>query len=436
MSVLVVGLNHKTAPVGLLDQVAVPSQELPKALASLTGREHITEAVVLSTCNRVEVYARVSRYHGAMADIRDFFGEWAGIPPEDVADCAYDYYADAAASHLFAVTAGLDSMVVGERQVALQVKQAFHDAEAEGACGRMLQSLFQQALRVGKRVRAETGVSAGASSMVDVGLEAASRVLGNLAGSSVLIVGAGKMGGMAASRLHGLADRLVVTNRTRERAERLATRVDGEAADYGALAAHIREADLVLCSTSARQPVIDHDTATAAMEGRPDRPLALVDLAVPRDVQAECSIVPGVTVLDIDAISTLSGEEPSAGPEGTEAARAADELSAEVTAAQAIVDAEAERFAARLRSTRVAPTIAALRARAEQVRADEHDRLDSRLSELDERQRGAVEALTKGIVNTLLHEPTVRLKGIADARGGDEYAAALRELFDLPDDTE
>lgn len=436
MSVLVVGLNHKTAPVGLLDQVAVPSQELPKALASLTGREHVTEAVVLSTCNRVEVYARVSRYHGAMADIRDFFGEWAGVAPEDVTECAYDYYADAAASHLFGVTAGLDSMVIGERQIALQVKQAFHDAETEGACGRMLQSLFQQALRVGKRVRAETGVSAGASSMVDVGLEAASRVLGNLTGSSVLIVGAGKMGGMAANRLHGLADRIVVTNRTRERAERLATRVDGEAGDYGEVAAGIHEADLVLCSTSARQPVIDHDTVTRAMEGRPDRPLALVDLAVPRDVQAECSIVPGVTVLDIDAISTLSGEEAGAGPEGTPAARAADELSGEVTAAQAIVDAEAERFAARLRSTRVSPTIAALRARAEQVRADELDRLDSRLSELDERQRDAVEALTKGIVNTLLHEPTVRLKGIADARGGDEYAAALRELFDLPDETE
>lgn len=433
MSVLVVGLNHKTAPVGLLDQVAVPSQELPKALASLTGREHITEAVVLSTCNRVEVYARVSRYHGAMADIRDFFGEWAGVAPEDVTECAYDYYADAAASHLFAVTAGLDSMVIGERQIALQVKQAFHEAETEGACGRMLQSLFQQALRVGKRVRAETGVSAGASSMVDVGLEAASRVLGELKGSSVLIVGAGKMGGMAANRLHGLADRIVVANRTRERAERLATRVDGEAADYGSFAAGIHEADLVLCSTSARQPVIDHDIVTTAMQGRPDRPLALVDLAVPRDVQAECSIVPGVTVLDIDAISTLSGEEAS--PHGTQAARAADELSGEVTAAQAIVDAEAERFAARLRSTRVAPTIAALRARGEQVRADELERLDSRLGELDERQREAVEALTKGIVNTLLHEPTVRLKGIADARGGDEYAAALRELFDLPDDT-
>ncbi|MBA3622648.1 MAG: glutamyl-tRNA reductase [Euzebyales bacterium] len=436
MSVLVLGLNYRTAPIGMLERVAVPAEHLPKALASLLNREHVLEAVVLSTCNRVEVYAHVPRYHGGMADLRNFFAEWAGMAPEDFADLAYDYYDERAAEHLFAVASGLDSMVVGERQIHLQVKAAFRDAEAQAATGRVLSSLFGQALRVGKRSRTETGIAEGAASMVDVGLDAAARVLGNLgagelrsstacessraalAGRTVLVVGAGKMGGMAATRVAGEAGRILIANRSAEKGERLALRVDGDVLDFRDLHDGLRRADLVLCSTGSPAPVVDQDAVAEAMQQRPGRPLVLVDLAVPRDVDPGCSFVPGVTVLDIDAVRELTD---------------VTETGIEVAKAREVVVDEARRFAAWTRAVRVEPTIAALRTHAEVVRQAELQRVAGRLGDLDERQRATVDALTSRIVNTLLHEPSVRLKAIADARGGDLYAAALRELFDLPE---
>jgi len=419
VSVLVLGLNYRTAPIALLERVAVPSERLPKALLSLVQREHVDEAVVLSTCNRVEVYANVSRYHGGMADLRNFLSEWGGIAPEDFSDLAYDYFEDRAAAHLFAVTSGLDSMVVGERQIALQVKQAYADADRQATTGRVLSSLFRHALRAGKRTRAETGISEGASSMVDVGLDAARKVLGTLERRTVLLVGAGKMGGLAATRVHGLAERIVVANRTADRGARLALRVDGDVLDFAGLGAGLAEADLVLSSTGASTPVIDAEAVAAAMARRPSRPLVLLDIAVPRDVDPACAALPGVTVLDVDTVRTLT----DTGSTGEE-----------VLKARALVEEEAERFAAWTRTVRVEPTIGALRARAEQVRSAELERLAGRLAGLDGRQREAVEALTRGIVNTLLHDPSVRLKAIADARGGERHAATLRELFDLPEE--
>jgi glutamyl-tRNA reductase len=418
VSVLVLGLNYKSAPVGLLERVAVPSERLAKALYSLTSREHVREAVVLSTCNRVEVYAHVSKYHGGMADLRDFFSEWGGVAPEDFVGLAYDYFDDRAAAHLFAVAAGLDSMVVGERQIALQVKQAFTEAQREGSAGRVLQSLFRQALRVGKRARAETGISEGASSMVDVGLDAATRVLGSLEGRTVLVVGAGKMGGMAALRVQGQAARILVANRTADRGRRLAERVRGEVLDMADLCRGLAAADLVLSSTGAPVPLLAQDAVEAAMARRPGRRLVLLDLAVPRDVDPGCSAVPGVTVLDIDAVRALTDT---------------GQTGAEVAKARVLVEEEARRFAAWTRTVRVEPTISALRARGERVRAAELARAAGRLADLEPRERDAVEALTRSIVNTLLHDPSVRLKAVADARGGELHAAALRELFDLDD---
>lgn len=424
MSVLVLGLNHKTAPVSLLEQLAVPPEQLPKALAALVSKPSVTEAVVLSTCNRVEAYVHVARYHAGMGDVRNFFCEWAGLAPEQFVDATYDFYDEGAAEHLFAVTAGLDSMITGERQIQLQVKQAFVDAEGQQAAGRVLQALFRRALRVGKRVRAETGVSRGASSMVDVGLEAAEEPLGTLDGRSVLVVGAGKMGGMVASRLATRVASLQVANRSEDKRRRLADRVGATELRFGELAQGLASADFVVCSTGAGAPVIDRDAVAAAMSERADRPLVLLDLAVPRDIDPGCADVPGVTLLDIEDVRDLAAAHQSTG------------LRDEVGKARRIVADEAERFGAWTRSVRIEPTISALRGRAEQVRADELDRFAGRLSGLDEREREAVEALSKGIVNTLLHEPTVRLKEIADARNGEFYAAALRELFHLPRDDE
>ena len=398
--------------------MAVPADHLPKALKSLRDREHVEEAVVLSTCNRVEVYAHVTRFHGGVADVRNFFSEWSGLPPEDFVDATYDHYDDRAAEHLFAVTSGLESMVVGERQIHLQVKQAFAVAETERAAGRVLQGLFRSALTVGRKTRAQTGISEGAASMVDVGLDAATQVLGDLRGRSVLIVGAGKMGGMAAGRVMGSADKILIANRSEEKGARLAERVGGTVLAFGDLEAGLAQADLVLTSTGAAVPIIDAEAVAAAMSRRLDRPLVLVDLAVPRDVDPACSQVAGVTVLDVDTIRLVT----DTGPTGEE-----------VVKARALVSEAAEKFAAWRRSVRVEPTIAALRSRAEAVRAAEMERFAARLTDLGDRERAAVEALTKGIVNTLLHEPSVRLKSIADERGDDAHAAAVRELFDLPE---
>ena len=418
MSVLVLGLNYKTAPIALLEQMAVPADHVPKALTSLMHREHVLEAVVLSTCNRVEIYAHVTKFHGGVADVRNFFAEWSGLPPEDFVDALYDHFDDRAAAHLFAVTSGLESMVVGERQIHLQVKQAFQAADAEQAAGRVLQGLFQQALTVGRRTRAETKISEGAASMVDVGLDAATQVLGDLRGRTVLVVGAGKMGGMAAGRVRGSADAILIANRSAEKAERLAARVGGTVLEFAALEHGLSQADLVLTSTGASLPIIESDAVAAAMTGRADRPLVLVDLAVPRDVEPGCSFIPGVTVLDVDAIRAVT----DTGSTGDEVAKARE-----------LVDEAARKFAAWRRSVRVEPTISALRGRAEAVRVSELERLSGRLADLEPRERDAVEAITKGIVNRLLHEPSVRLKTIADARGDDAHAAALRELFDLPE---
>jgi glutamyl-tRNA reductase len=418
VSVLVLGLSHKTAPVGLLERVAVPAEQLPKALTSLVRRDHVTEAAVLSTCNRVEVYAHVTRYHEGGAALRDFFAEWGGLELSDFADRTYLHHDEWAAAHLFAVASGLDSMVVGERQIHLQVRQAFAAAEAEGSCGRMLRALFRQALHVGKRARAETGIAAGASSMVDVGLQAAERVLVDLSGRTVLLVGAGKMGGMGATRLRGRAGRILIANRTASKAERLAERVGGEVIDLISLDEGLRQADLVMTSTGSSVPLIDCALVTEAMASRPRRPLVLLDLAVPRDVEEAANDLDGVTVLDVDAVRALT----DTGATGVEVAKV-----------NALVEEETRRFVSWTRAVRVEPTIAALYAHAEAIRHSELSRLAGRLGELDERQQEALEALTKGIVNTLLHAPTVRLKALADVRGADLYAAALRELFDLPD---
>ena len=416
MSVLVLGLNHKSAPVELLERLVVAPDELGKALYSATQRTHVAEAVVLSTCNRVEVYAAVTRYHGGLADLRAFLSEFSGVELEAFADLAFDYYDERAATHLFSVASGLDSMVVGERQIHLQVRQAFTTAQLEETVGPVLSPLFHQALRVGKRTRNETRVGDGASSMVDVALDAAEDVLGDLRGRTALLVGAGMMGGLAADRLQGVADRVLIANRTPEKAERLAGRVDGRALRFDQLEAGLREADVVLSSTGSFDMVVTEEAVRAAMADRPQRPLVLLDIAVPRDVDPACGLVAGVTALDIDDIRTLN----DIGPAGEEVQRA-----------RAIVDEEVRVYAGRTRAARVGPTIAALRARGERVREAELARLAGRLGDLDEKQRGTLEALTRGMMNTLLHEPTVRLKALAESTGGDVHASALRELFDL-----
>ncbi len=431
MSVLVVGLNHRSADFALLERLAVPVDEHRKALRALIGLEHVLEATVLSTCNRVEVYANVSRFHPGLHEVLTWLAARADIDPHLLEFAHYAYYDDRAAAHLFSVASGIDSLIIGERQIALQVRQAGTIAREEGTSGRVLRRLFDQAVHVSRRTRGETDIDRGASSIVDVGLDVAARRWGgSLAGRTVLVIGAGTIGALTGARLVSEgAGRVLIRNRSPEKADRLAARLGGETVSEGGLRDALAAADLVVCCSGASMPLIDVDLVTEVLRRRAedaDRspgvvdsdtpPLVLLDLAMPRNVEVACGTLPGVTLVDLDAVRAVA--------DTTVTGRTVD-------AVRDIVEEEAGRFLAWLRSARIEPTIRALRERAEEVRAGELARNAGRLGDLDPRQREAVEALTQGIVNTLLHAPTVRLKGLADKGGAEHYAGALRELFDL-----
>jgi glutamyl-tRNA reductase len=418
VSVVVVGLNHRHVTLDQLERLSVAPEQVSKALLSLTQRTHIGEAVVLSTCNRVEIYARVHRFHGGMLDLREFLCEWGGFAPEELAGLTYEYHDERAAAHLFAVTCGLDSVVIGEQQVARQVKQAYLDAEREGACGAELGGIFQRALRVARRVRNDTKLDHAASSMLDAGVTLAEHEVGPLRGRTVLLIGAGKIGSLATRRLSTVADRVLVANRTRERAERLtahgATALGIDQLEHG-----LEAADLVIASTASKDPMIDASLLGPVVARRRQRPLLILDLAVPRDVAPECQGLAGVRVFDVDAIAAGVASTPA-----TE----------EMEHARALVAEEVSALVAWQQTRQVEPTITALRRRAERVRVAEFERLSAKLADLDDRQREAVEQLSRGILNTLLHEPTVRLKSASADDRGRWQAEALRELFGLDAD--
>lgn len=418
MSVLAVGVSHHSADLDLLERLAVPGDEIPKALRSLVSLEHVVEAAVLSTCNRVEVYTHVSMFHPAIEELREWLGLRADLPLETIDAVTYWHYDDRAAAHLFAVAGGLDSMIVGEQQIAAQVRQAAADAREEGTARRVLQKLFREAVKSGRRIRRETDIASGASSIVEAGFELIRhRLGGSLTGRVVTIVGAGTMGGLAGDRLgkEGVDD-VLVWNRTAERGRRLAERVAGRVLPRTGLRDGLVAADLVVCTTGSPVPLVDHDLVAEVMDTREDRPLLLLDLAVPRNVERSCVEVDGVDLLGLSDLREVVDR------------RVTGDV---IEAARGIVDEEARRFLAWQRAWEVEPTIKALRARAEEIRRHEVARLDGALDDLDEEQRESVEALSRSIVNTLLHDPTVRLKDLADSGGAEHYVNALRELFDL-----
>ena len=426
MSVVVVGVNHRTVGLDLLERLAIPAASQPKALADLVDRDFVTEAVVLSTCHRVEVYAVAERFHGAMVDIRRFFSSWAGVPPEDFTDDLYAYHDDAAAAHLFGVAAGLDSVVPGEAQVLGQVRDAWERARAEGTAGPRLTPLFRHALEVGKRARSETAIARGITSLPQAAVALAEQRIGTLGGRRVMVLGAGEISeGMAVTAAEAgddpegapLGD-LVVANRTLDRADRLARRVGGRAVSLAQLEATLEDADVLFTSTGSATVVVDHDLLAAVMARRSERPLLVVDLGLPRDVDPGVRGLPGVTLLDLDDLQAFVDAQLG-------------ERRGEMTRVGAIVDDEVARYIGRVAARQAAPTVTALRRRAEELRRAESERHRSRLAGLDARQQEAVDSLVSGILNKLLHEPTVRLKAAAGSARGERLSDAIRELFDL-----
>ena len=419
MSVVVVGLNHRTVPLDLLERMTVPSSLLPKALADLTSREHVTEAVVLSTCNRIEVYAFAEKFHGAYQDIRNFFAEVSHVAPEEFSDHLTSLYDGDAARHLFSVASGLDSAVLGEHEILGQVRTAWEVSSAEGAVGPVLNPLFRHALEVGKRVRTETAISRNITSVSQAAVAMATDRLGGLEGRQVLVVGAGEMGEGLARALHsgGVAG-IRVANRTWDRAVEVAERLGGVPVRLDDLPHHLAEVDVLLTSTGASAVILEHGDLASVVGERHGRELLVVDIAVPRDVDPAAGEIEGVTLLDMDDLREF-------------AEVGIRERQREVTAVQAIVDAELNRYVDESTARSVAPLVASLRSRGALVRSGELERLAARLGDLDDRQREAVEALAAGIVGKLLHEPTVRMKDAAGTARGERLAEALRDLFDL-----
>jgi glutamyl-tRNA reductase len=421
VSVVVVGLSHRTAPLELLERMAIRDERLPKALGDLVARDFLSEAVVLSTCHRVEIYAVAERFHGAMADVRHFLSELSFVPPEDFSDHLYVHYDDAAAAHLFSVAAGLDSVVVGETQILGQVRDAWERARQEEAAGARLSLLFRQALEVGKRARTDTAIARGITSLSQAAVAMASERLSSLPERNVVVLGAGEMG---AGLIDEVADaavpgsRVTVANRTWARAQQLAERAGGRAVTLDGLAAALADADLLLTSTGSTTVVVTAEQLSDVLAGRPERPLLIVDLGMPRDIDPAAADLAGVSLLGLADVERF-------------VAANLDERRKEVAPVRAIVAEEVERWVEATTARQATPTVSALHQRAEELRAAELDRYRNRLAGLEPRERAAVEALTRSLLAKLLHDPTVRLKDAAGSPKGERLAGALTELFDL-----
>ncbi len=418
MSIVVFGVNHRTAPVALLERVAVAPADLPKAITALVSLANVREAVVLSTCNRTEVYVVAERFHGAYADIRDFFCDVGGLHAEELHPHLYTQHDEAAVSHLFEVAAGLDSAVLGETEILGQVRGAWELAQSEGGARSTLNLLFRHALETGKRARTETAISRSTASVSSAAVEMATERLGSLAGTRVLVVGAGEMGeGVALALVKGGAADIIVTNRTEDRAHALAARVHGRVMPYTELEAALADTDVLLACSRAGTVVVGADLVERARPGA-SRPLLVVDIAVPRNVAPAVAELPGITLLDLDDLRDW-------------AARGLDKRSQEAEHVRVIVREEVERFVVENTARQAAPLVAMLHERGEQIRSSELDRFGGKLAGLDPAQRAAVDAVTKGIVAKLLHQPSVRLKDDAGTPQGERNAAAVRDLFDL-----
>lgn len=431
MSLLVIGLSHRSAPIPLLERAALPPERVAKLIGDAVGSEHVLEAIAVVTCNRLEVYADVTRFHGALTDLSALISEYTEVPAEELNEHLYVHYDNRAAQHLFNVACGLDSMVVGEPQVLGQLRGALAAGQVEGTAGRVLNDLAQTALRVGKRAHSETGLDRAGQSLVTAAFDLALPLLDGGRPARAVVVGAGSMSSLAAttlSRLYPGLD-LTVVNRTPDRAGRLAEAVGGRALGLDRLAESLAGADLIVSCTGAIGTVITADTLTATTTtdaafvtdaaSEPGRRRVVVDLALPRDVAPEVGALPGVSLIDLERIADAERDGAARVEEGS------------VEAVRRIVAEEVSAYDAAQRAATVGPTVTALRGMAAEVVEAELARFDGRVPELDAKARAEVANTVRRVVDKLLHEPTVRVKQLASDPGGTSYAVALRELFNL-----
>jgi len=421
---LALGVSHKTAPLELRERLSLTEGSAAGALRELTQATGIHEAAAISTCNRTELYLIVSDPVEAESTALGVLTRQAGIRPTELLGHLYSLRSTEAARHLMRVTAGLDSMIVGEAEIQGQVKRAYELALVEGCTGPVLNRLFHSALAAGGRVREETGVGEKGVSIPSVAVELARRRLGDLADRRVLIVGAGATAELIARALNARnIETVFVANRHYDRAIGLAQRFDGNAVRFEELPVEMERADVVVSATNSPHHVVERDGLEAVMLERSGRPLLLIDIAVPRDIEPACRELPTVTVYDIDDVQQIV--ERNAGGREAEAGRA-----------ELVIEAELDRFERWLAALEVVPTISALRERGEEVVRRVMAENENRWEDLGEADRERMEAMAKAIASRLLHEPTVRMRRSAGSEDAYLYVSALRQLFGLDPETE
>ena len=413
MNIVLLGLNHKTAPIELRERLAIAPQQLEQATRSLVQAPGVIEGMILSTCNRVELLT--SQETGA-PNLLDFIGEYFQIEPGELAPHLYEYRQEHAVRHLFRVACSLDSMVIGEPQILGQVKSSYLAARSAGAVRGHLDKVLQRAFVVAKRVRSETQIGSSSVSIASVAVELARKIFGSLENKTVLLVGAGKMSEQAARHLVDQgAGSVLVANRTHERAEQLAERFGGRAIRFDDLYSHTDQADIIITSTGSTKPVFRREHAQHFLQQRRGRPMFFIDIAVPRDVDPEVNKLDGIFLYDIDDLQSV-------------AAGHLKERGNATAAAEAMILEEVTRYQRRLHSLNVAPEIVHLQQSAEQMRQAELRRVAGRLQSLSPEQQAAVEALTRGLVNKLLHRPVQAIKAAA-GEGNASAVEAIREAF-------
>ncbi|MEC9302016.1 MAG: glutamyl-tRNA reductase [Acidobacteriota bacterium] len=413
------GINHDTAPVDLRERLNFSEGDLSETLVALSTRPGCGEAVVLSTCNRVELYVRCDDLDEARTELTRFLSDFHGVDPAALAPHLYGLASSEAAQHLFRVAAGLDSLVVGEPQILGQVKEAYTTASEIGCTGSLLNKLFHCSFAAGKRVRSETELGEGAVSISYAAVALARKIFGSLADHDVLLVGAGEMSELTAVHLKAQqVSRIVVINRTASQAENLAEKIGGEAIPWTEMQQVLTTTDVVVTATGSPTPIITSNQVEAVMRTRRNRPLFIMDIAVPRDVEASAGTIEQVFLYNIDDLQAIVSENLA-------------RRSAQITKAEVIVAEEVNGFMTWLRSRRAVPTLVALRQRFEVIRQAELKRLESKLASLAPADRARVEDVTRLIVEKLLSTPTERLKELSNAETVRMYGDALNQLFDL-----
>jgi len=419
VSIVAIGCNHRSTPLAVLERMTIAADDIPKALSDLGAADNLSEVVVLSTCNRVEIYANAERFHGGYQDIREFIGRYAGLAPEDIADHLYALHDAEAVRHLFSVTAGLDSAVVGEHEILGQVRTAWEQSSEHGTIGSVLGPLFRHALETGKRARTDTAIGRGIASVSQAAVALASAHLDGLGGRPVLVLGAGEMaeGTVKSLAAAGTSD-IFVANRTWENAVRLAEVCGGTAVGLDHVPDALVAVEMLVTTTGAQDIILNHVDIADVIGRRAGRELVIVDVAVPRDVDPAAADLDGVTLLDMDDIGAFVDQQMVT-------------RTRVIGNVETIVDEEVARFQAVTSAREVAPLVSQLRSRGSEIADAELSRFAAKFADLEDAEREAVEALARGIVNKLLHEPTVRLKDAAGRARGDRLAESLRDLFDL-----